>query len=192
MRSKTASYFGGLFIILLAATHYVGFTYDEYRWTLLLLNFWVLMRMVMNVLDGMLAREYNEATPGGEIANEALDVFGDTIVYGAFFFIPNSPHLAVTIFLISIWAAEFFGVLGKGLPGGVRRHETHGGGKPDRSILVLIYCMIYFFYPPIHAYFEYFLYGLSALVFWTCVVRIMKTLEGAKGKEYTSYTRTGR
>jgi CDP-diacylglycerol--glycerol-3-phosphate 3-phosphatidyltransferase len=148
--------------------------------------------MMMNALDGMLAREYNKGTVAGEIANEALDIVGDTICYGILYFVPDGPRLSLVILLLLSWAAEFFGVLGKGMPGGIRRHETFLGGKPDRAVWMGLMAIISFFYTAFEQYIHFYLYGVSFLVFLTCVLRIHKTIEVSKEKKYESYTWIGR
>jgi CDP-diacylglycerol--glycerol-3-phosphate 3-phosphatidyltransferase len=192
MTANMATLFGCVFIILVAASYYSGLTYSGYRWLLLLVPVFIFLRLVMNTLDGMLSREYKTATVAGELWNETLDIVGDTVCYGAIYFVPNSPHLALTVFLILTWAAEYFGVLGKSMPGGRRRHETFGGGKPDRAVWMGLLAFITFCYPSFFEYSEYYIGAVSVLVALTCVIRIRKTLQAAKGKTYESFTWIGR
>jgi phosphatidylglycerophosphate synthase len=192
MTANMATAFGCIFIILIAASYYCGLSYSDYRWLLLLVPIFIFFRLAMNALDGMLSREYKTATVAGELWNEALDIIGDTVCYGAIYFAPNSPHLALTVFLILTWAAEFFGVLGKSMPGGKRRHETIGGGKPDRALWMGLLAFIIFIYPSFFDYSAYYIGAVSVLVALTCVIRIRKTLQTAKGKKYESYTWIGR
>ncbi len=146
----------------------------------------------MNALDGMLAREYGTGSVAGELFNEGLDVIGDTICYGSLFFVPDGPMLSLTLLLILSWMAEFFGVLGKGFPGGVRRHETFLGGKPDRAVWMSILALLLFFVPGFIGDVPYYLLTMSVFVFATSVIRIRKTLLAAKGEKYESYTWIGR
>lgn len=184
---------GGIFFILLTATSfYVGLTQDGLRWLLCLVPVGLLLRMVMNTLDGMLSREYKTATVSGELLNEALDVVGDSVCYGVLLLIPNPPCLTVTLLLVLIWMAEFFGVLGKSFPGGIRRHETFLGGKPDRAIWISILAGILFFFPGFFEYINFYLLGMSFFVLLTSLIRVKKILDTAKGKQYESYTWIGR
>ncbi|KPL05807.1 hypothetical protein AMJ71_10865 [candidate division TA06 bacterium SM1_40] len=192
MTANQATYFGVAFILLAALGLYVGLSYEHLGWVLLLVPLFLVMRLAMNTLDGMLSREYNTATPAGEVWNESLDIGGDTICYGVLFFVPDGPALSLTIFLILIWAAEFYGVLGKSLPGGVRRHESLGGGKPDRAVWVGLFAIIAFFNHDFIHYLPHYLAGVSILVGLTCIRRIAKILEVARGEEYKSYTWIGR
>jgi len=184
---------GGIFFILLTATSfYIGLTSESFRWLLCLVPVGLLMRMVMNTLDGLLSREYNTATVSGELLNEALDVVGDTVCYGVLLFIPNAPYVAVTLLLVLIWMAEFFGVLGKSFPGGIRRHETFLGGKPDRAIWISILAGLLFFFPGFISYINHYLLGMSCFVLLTSIIRVRKILVAAQGKKYESYTWIGR
>jgi CDP-diacylglycerol---glycerol-3-phosphate 3-phosphatidyltransferase len=192
MTANEATWGGIFFIFLTTFSFYFGLTNDRFRWLLCIVPAALLMRMVMNTLDGLLSREYGTATVAGELFNEALDVVGDTACYGVFLFIPDPPFLAATLLLILIWMAEFFGVLGKGFPGGMRRHETFLGGKPDRAIWISILALILFFSPGFFKYINHYLLTMSFFVLLTSVIRIRKILLAAKGKKYESYTWIGR
>lgn len=184
---------GGIFFILLTAiSFYFGLTRESHRWLLCLVPVGLLMRMVMNTLDGMLSREYKTATVSGELLNEALDVVGDTVCYGVLLLIPDPPYLAVTLLLVLIWMAEFFGVLGKSFPGGIRRHETFLGGKPDRAIWIGVLAGLLFLFPGFFGYISYYLLGMSCFVLLTSLIRVKKILDTAQGKTYESYTWIGR
>ncbi len=192
MTANQATFFGCIFVVLTALGYYIGLSFNNYRWALLLVPFFLFMRMVMNTLDGMLSREYKTATVAGELWNETLDIVGDTVCYGSLFFVPNSPTFLLAIYLILTWAAEFFGVLGKSMPGGTRRHETFGGGKPDRAVWMGLFAIITFFKPEFIHYLPYYLGAVSVLIGLTCIIRIKKILQAAKGKKYESYTWIGR
>ncbi len=88
--------------------------------------------------------------------------------------------------------AEFFGVLGKSFPGGVRRHETFLGGKPDRAVWMSALALLLFFQPGFIHSVAYYLLTMSLFVFGTSVIRIRKILVVARGREYQSYTWIGR
>ncbi|MEZ5357328.1 MAG: CDP-alcohol phosphatidyltransferase family protein [Candidatus Zixiibacteriota bacterium] len=192
MSANQATVFGTVFIVLVASSYYVGLTSEQYRWALILVAPFLVLRMAMNALDGMLAREYKTGSVAGEIWNEGLDIIGDNICYGVLFFVPAFPKAPLTVFIILSWAAEYFGVLGKSMPGGVRRHETFLGGKPDRAVWMGLLALILYFFPDFISYVPYYIWGLCFFVFMTCVIRIRKTISYAKGKSYESYTWIGR
>ncbi|WP_306548628.1 CDP-alcohol phosphatidyltransferase family protein [Desulfobulbus sp.] len=192
MTANQATALGILFVLLTALSYYLGLRFDACRWMLLCTPCFLVLRMAMNALDGMLAREYHTGSVAGELFNEGLDIVGDTLCYGVLFFIPNGPHLSLTLFLLLTWMAEYFGVLGKSFPGGVRRHETFLGGKPDRAIWMGILALLLYFFPWLNPYIGAYLLVVSCFVLLTSVVRIRKILQAAEGENYQSYTWIGR
>jgi phosphatidylglycerophosphate synthase len=187
-----ATALGCVCIGLVAASFYAGLAVDGLHWLLLLVPLGLLGRMAMNTLDGMLSRERDTGSVAGEIWNETLDIVGDTVCYGVLYFVPGGPRLGLVFFILSAWAAEFFGVLGKGMPGGVRRHETVLGGKPDRAVWMGALAVILFAAPGFLPWADYYLAGVSAFVVFTSVIRVRKTIVAARGQRYQSYTWIGR
>jgi CDP-diacylglycerol--glycerol-3-phosphate 3-phosphatidyltransferase len=192
MTANMATAAGCLFILLIAASLYLGLTADRLRFLLLLAPLFLVLRMAMNALDGMLSREQGTGSVAGEIWNEALDILGDTVSYGALYFVPGGPRTSLVLFILLSWAAEFFGVLGKSMPGGVRRHETFLGGKPDRAAWIGLLALILFARPGFLAWAWAYLAVASIFVGLTSLVRIRVTITAARGKEYQSYTWIGR
>ncbi len=192
MSANMATALGCVFVVLTATGFYLGLTVPALRLLLLCVPLFLVARMAMNALDGMLAREYNTGTVAGEIWNEALDVLGDTVCYGVLYFVPGGPRLSVVVLLLTIWAAEFFGVLGKSMPNGVRRHETLLGGKPDRAVWMSALALVLFFWPGFLAYSPVYLGVVSGFVVLTSAIRVRKTIVAGRGQEYQSYTWIGR
>lgn len=192
MTANAATALGCASIGAAAASFYAGLARDGLRWLLLAVPVFLLARMAMNTLDGLLSREKGTATVAGEIWNEALDILGDTVCYGVLYFVPGGPRLGVVLFLLAAWAAEFFGVLGKGMPGGTRRHETFLGGKPDRAVWMGVLAVLLFALPGFLPYAGYYLAVASVFVALTSVVRVRKTIVAARGLPYQSYTWIGR
>jgi hypothetical protein len=54
------------------------------RWPFLLLPAFLLLRMALNAIDGMLARQYGQASKIGAILNEVGDVVSDAALYAPF------------------------------------------------------------------------------------------------------------
>ena len=192
MTANQATYFGVCFVVLTALSYWFGLNYAGARWLLLCTPVFLVLRMAMNALDGMLAREYGTGSVAGEICNEGLDIIGDTICYGVLFFVPNAPQLSLTLFLILTWMAEYAGVLGKGLPGGVRRHETFLGGKPDRAIWMGFMALLLYVFPSMGRHIDAYLLVVSCFVLATSVIRVRTILKTAKDQPYASYTWIGR
>jgi CDP-diacylglycerol---glycerol-3-phosphate 3-phosphatidyltransferase len=79
---------------------------------LLLLPLVLFVRMALNAIDGMLAREHNQKTPLGAILNELGDVLSDAALYLPLaLFLPFDPAAIVLIVLLAT-ITEMTGVLG--------------------------------------------------------------------------------
>lgn len=105
---------------------------DRHYW-FLLISFWCLLRMAANALDGMLAREFAQASRLGAVLNELGDVISDIALYLPFALIAGAaPWLVVAVVLLAV-LSEFTGVLGAAL-GGERGYEGPMG-KSDRALV---------------------------------------------------------
>src|ERR1035438_1833946 len=74
---------------------------DSRRW-LLLLPVFLFLRMAMNALDGMLAREFGQKSDLGAYLNELTDVVLDAFLYVPFTYLPPFDPLWVGVV---IWLA---------------------------------------------------------------------------------------
>ena len=145
-----------------------------YHWLFILIPIWLFVRMALNAIDGMLAREFNQKSRLGGYLNEITDVVSDAALYLPFAFI--SPFDALQIGLI-IWLSaltEFCGVLGQ--VQGKTRHYDGPLGKSDRAFLFGVLGLVYVFVPVLPD----FLYGLLwvdiILLIVTCVNRVKSGL----------------
>ena len=55
--------------------------FQDYHWPLLLVPVVMVVRMALNAIDGMLAREHDMKTPFGAVLNELGDVISDAALY---------------------------------------------------------------------------------------------------------------
>jgi CDP-diacylglycerol---glycerol-3-phosphate 3-phosphatidyltransferase len=98
-----------------------------------LVPLWLFLRMALNAIDGMLAREFGQASRLGAYLNELGDVVADTALYLPFALLPgSSPWLVWTIVALAI-VSEMAGVLGLA-HGGERRYDGPMG-KSDRAFV---------------------------------------------------------
>jgi CDP-diacylglycerol--glycerol-3-phosphate 3-phosphatidyltransferase len=99
----------------------------------LLLPIWLFVRMALNAIDGMLAREHGQQSRLGAYLNEICDVVSDVALYAPFALVtPFRPsHVAVVLFLMVL--TEFAGVLGHAV-GATRRYDGPLG-KSDRAFV---------------------------------------------------------
>ena len=99
----------------------------------LALPIWLFLRMALNAVDGMLAREHGQQSTLGAYLNELTDVISDAALYLPFAFVP--PFGAFSVGLV-IWLAavsEMAGALGP-MVGASRRYEGPMG-KSDRAFV---------------------------------------------------------
>jgi CDP-diacylglycerol---glycerol-3-phosphate 3-phosphatidyltransferase len=93
----------------------------------------LLVRMALNAIDGMLAREHGQKSALGCILNEMGDVISDVALYLPFALIAGvSAPLIVGIVIFAI-ASEMVGVLGYEISH--KRHYEGPMGKSDRAFV---------------------------------------------------------
>ncbi|MBL8908149.1 MAG: CDP-alcohol phosphatidyltransferase family protein [Rhizobiales bacterium] len=101
------------------------------RLWLLLLPVTLFLRMALNAIDGMLAREHKQKSRLGAMLNELSDVISDAALYLPFALVaPLSPTLAV-IAVVLAGLTEMTGVTGQTI-GSTRRYDGPMG-KSDRA-----------------------------------------------------------
>jgi CDP-diacylglycerol--glycerol-3-phosphate 3-phosphatidyltransferase len=89
------------------------------------------LRMALNAIDGMLAREHNMQSELGGILNELGDVISDSALYLPFALVPGiSPLFVVTVVLLSV-LTEMAGVVAVQI--GASRRYDGPMGKSDRA-----------------------------------------------------------
>ncbi len=98
--------------------------------------FWLLplvlfVRMALNAIDGMLAREHGQASKLGMYLNEICDVVSDLALILPFAFVGMFPAWGVVAFACVAVLTEFAGVLG--VQAGVGRRYDGPVGKSDRA-----------------------------------------------------------
>ena len=102
--------------------------------TLLAIPAVMLVRMALNALDGMLAREYKLQTVAGGFLNELCDVLSDAALYLPFTLVLPAAAAWIVLFTIFAILTEFSGVLTLAL--GASRRSDGPMGKSDRAALI--------------------------------------------------------
>ena len=99
----------------------------------LLLPLWMLLRMALNAVDGMLAREFGQRSRLGGYLNELTDVIADAALVLPFAFVaPFAPGWVVAVVMLAI-VSEYAGALGP-MMGAERRYDGPMG-KSDRAFV---------------------------------------------------------
>lgn len=106
---------------------------SESRWVYLLVPVWLFLRMALNAIDGMLAREFAQRSRLGAYLNELTDVISDAALYLPFAFVEpfSLPWIGLVIFLAAL--SEYAGALGPTI--GVSRQYSGPLGKSDRAFV---------------------------------------------------------
>ena len=102
----------------------------EAAWPLLALPGAALVRMALNAIDGMLAREHDQKTKLGAVLNEVGDVVSDAAMYLPLAMVPGVPALVVALVCAGI-VVELTGVVGVQI--GASRRYDGPVGKSDRA-----------------------------------------------------------
>ena len=105
----------------------------ESRVILLLVPVILFVRMALNAIDGMLAREHGQKSPLGAVLNEICDVIADAALYLPFALFPElDSGLVVGVVVLAI-VSEMTGVVAVQI--GASRRYDGPLGKSDRAFL---------------------------------------------------------
>jgi len=99
----------------------------------LLLPVWMFIRMALNAIDGMLAREFDQKSDLGAYLNELTDVIADAALFLPFALIAPFTMSSVILVIFLATLSEFTGVLGVTI--GASRRYDGPMGKSDRALL---------------------------------------------------------
>jgi len=103
------------------------------RWAALLIPVWLFLRMALNAIDGMLAREHGMQSELGGFLNELSDVAADAALYLPFAMVAGvSPMLVVVTVILSL-LTEMAGVVSVQV--GASRRYDGPMGKSDRAFV---------------------------------------------------------
>jgi CDP-diacylglycerol--glycerol-3-phosphate 3-phosphatidyltransferase len=97
-------------------------------------------RMALNAIDGMLAREFGQASMLGMYLNEICDVVSDLALILPFALFPQFGAWGVVAFAITAMLTEFAGVLG--IAAGIGRNYAGPFGKSDRALALGVVAVI--------------------------------------------------
>jgi CDP-diacylglycerol--glycerol-3-phosphate 3-phosphatidyltransferase len=92
------------------------------------------IRMALNAIDGMLAREHGMKSNLGAILNEVADVLSDAFLYYPLGLVPGIPvHLVASVVILAV-ISEMTGVVAAGI--GASRRYDGPMGKSDRAFVL--------------------------------------------------------
>ncbi len=100
-------------------------------WAMLLLPATLVVRMALNAIDGMLAREHDQRSRLGAVLNELGDAISDCALYLPFARVPGISGWLVILVVVLALVGELAGVVAVQI--GAQRRYDGPMGKSDRA-----------------------------------------------------------
>ncbi len=140
--------------------------------------FVLLIRMALNAIDGMLAREHNMQSNLGTFLNELGDVLSDTALYLPFALHPLVPSSSLIFILFGAYLTEITGLIAPMI--GVSRRYEGPFGKSDRAVAFALLAVLLSQAPTLSTWLiPYLLYLMLFLTLLTTLNRVRSALREA-------------
>ena len=139
-------------------------------WAFLLLPAWLPIRMAMNAIDGMLARDFGQASPLGAYLNELSDVVSDAALYLPFAFVAPFGPWSVGTVVVAACVSEMAGALGPTV--GAERRYDGPMGKSDRALVFGALGLCIGIAGPLPPAFFWAMPAIAVLIGWNIVNRV--------------------
>jgi CDP-diacylglycerol--glycerol-3-phosphate 3-phosphatidyltransferase len=160
---------------LLLATHA-----DAHGWWLLLAPF-LLFRMALNAMDGIMAREFGQESNLGAYLNELCDVVSDSFLVVPFAYLPNFDPLWVGAVIVLVVISEMSGTLAIAI--GSKRRYDGPMGKSDRAVVFGLCSLWIGMGLSLAPWFSYWFLGIIVLLLVVTIVnRVRKGLAEADSR----------
>lgn len=140
----------------------------------LILPIFLFIRMALNAMDGMLAREFKQQSNLGALLNEIGDVVSDVALYLPFALLTDVSSILVLLVIFLAILTEFCGVLAQTI-GSTRRYDGPMG-KSDRALTFGSYALLLALLPNSYLYINWVFIGVAILLLWTCINRCYRAL----------------
>ncbi len=164
LAALSGSFIAGMLIVLHA---------NDLRW-LWIIPVWLFIRMALNAIDGMMAREFNLSTQLGAVLNELGDVLSDLFLYLPLALVGKEATFAIILFSFGAVISEFSGLLGKAIGGS--RHYEGPMGKSDRAFFVGALSLVTVIFPKVLFFWKWLFLFACLLLVITCWNRLKNAL----------------
>ncbi len=114
--------------------------WPERQWPLLLVPVVLFLRMALNAIDGMLAREHHMASRLGAVLNELGDVISDSALFLPLALVPGVPGSWLVVAVVLAVISEMAGVVAVQI--GAERRYDGPMGKSDRAFVFGALCLL--------------------------------------------------
>ena len=153
------------------------YLYHHASWMFLILPIGLFIRMMLNALDGMMARTYHLESKLGAVLNELGDIVSDVAIFFPLYLFFNIELEAVLLFIFLSILNETTGILGLAL---IQERRYDGPmGKSDRALLIGLLSLLVFFGLPIHNYLSEILMVASFLLVISTIKRCLPIIKKA-------------
>lgn len=143
-------------------------------WSLAFLPLTLFIRMALNAVDGMLAREFDMKSRFGALFNELSDVLSDAALYLPFMLV-IAPELVALVVILAV-TVEMAGSIAPMI--GSERQYQGPFGKSDRAVFFGLGGFLLGLGILPAAWFGWALWAALALSFWTIGNRVRGALAG--------------
>jgi CDP-diacylglycerol--glycerol-3-phosphate 3-phosphatidyltransferase len=164
-----------LFAILLSFITGLSIWFYPSTKMLIILPIVLFIRMALNALDGMMAKNYNLQSKKGEVLNELGDIISDVFIFFPLFKLFHLNIYILFTFIILSLINEFTGILGKAISG-ERRYEGPMG-KSDRALVMGLICLITYFNTSFINYVNNIFVACICLLIISTLIRTNKMLK---------------
>lgn len=150
------------------------------RWPLLVLPGFLFVRMALNAIDGMLAREHGMKSRLGAMLNEIGDVVSDTALYLPLALVPGFAPAPVMLIVVFAAISEMTGVVAVQI--GASRRYDGPMGKSDRAFAFGLLSLLLGLGVPIRAWLAPLMGLILVLLGWTIINRARQALAEVAGQ----------
>lgn len=154
-------------------------------WTVffVLLPLWMAIRMALAFMDGILAREYGEASSLGVYLNELCDISAECLLYLPFALVAGVSSSGVVLLVVLMVLCEFAGALGPAV-GATRRYDGPMG-KIERACIFSVLALGVATGWLKTSWCNGILFATALLLIWTLIARVHGGLkEAAAGRSW--------
>lgn len=139
-----------------------------------LMPIWLFVRMALNAIDGMLAREHQQSSKLGAYLNELCDVISDTALMLILLPIAGINSIAVFSVIFLALLSEYAGIMAPMI--GEKRRYDGPMGKSDRAFVLGALCIALALNIISMTFLNGILWAMVALLMFTIYQRIKRAL----------------
>lgn len=174
MTPNSLTILGILLSISLGFNCYQNYTDQN---SFLILPIGLFIRMMLNALDGMMARTYQLESKLGAVLNELGDIISDVAIFYPLYLFFNVQLEVVLLFIFLSILNEMAGILSLAL---IQERRYDGPmGKSDRALLIGLLSLLLYFSVPLKNYMPYIFLVACVLMIISTVKRCLPIIKKA-------------